>query len=36
MARRKTELLAAGSARPAFEENDFACYDDDEIRAFAF
>ncbi|HEX4068037.1 MAG TPA: hypothetical protein VHZ09_18605 [Acidobacteriaceae bacterium] len=35
-ARRKAELLAAASARPAFEEKDFACYTDDEIRAFAF
>ena len=29
-------LLAAASARPAFEEKDFPCYTDDEIRAFAF
>lgn len=36
VAKRKTELLASASARPAFEENDFACYTDDEIRAFAF
>ena len=36
VARRKAELLAAASARPAFEEKDFACYTDDEIRAFAF
>ena len=36
VARRKTELLATSSARPGFEENDFACYTDDEIRAFAF
>ncbi len=35
-ARRKVELLAASSSRPAFEEKDFACYTDDEIRAFAF
>lgn len=34
--RRKAELLAAESARPAFQENDFACYTDDEIRTFAF
>jgi len=34
--RRKAELLAAASARPPFEEKDFACYTDDEIRAFAF
>jgi hypothetical protein len=36
VARRKAELLAAASARPAFQEKDFACYTDDEIRAFAF
>lgn len=36
VAKRKAELLASASARPAFEENDFACYTDDEIRAFAF
>ena len=36
VAKRKAELLAAASARPAFEEKDFACYTDDEIRAFAF
>jgi hypothetical protein len=36
VARRKAELLAAASARPPFEEKDFDCYTDDEIRAFAF
>jgi hypothetical protein len=36
MAKRKVELLAAATARPPFEEKDFACYTDDEIRAFAF
>ena len=36
VARRKTELLTSASARPALEEKDFACYTDDEIRAFAF
>ena len=36
VARRKMELLAATSARPQFAEKDFACYTDDEIRAFAF
>jgi len=36
VARRKAELLAAASVRPAFGEMDFACYTDDEIRAFAF
>ena len=34
--RRKAELLSSASARPALEEKDFACYTDDEIRAFAF
>ena len=34
VARRKTELLAGASARPALEEKDFTCYTDDEIRAF--
>jgi len=36
VARRKVELLAAASAQPPFEEKDFACYTEDEIRAFAF
>ncbi|MGB6131040.1 MAG: hypothetical protein WBG54_04620 [Acidobacteriaceae bacterium] len=36
VAKRKAELLAAVSARPPFQETDFACYTDDEIRAFAF
>jgi hypothetical protein len=36
VARRKAELLVAASARTAFEEKDFACYTDDEIRSFAF
>ncbi len=36
VARRKAELLAAASARSPFQEVDFACYTDDEIRAFAF
>jgi len=36
LAKRKAELLATESARPAFQEKDFACYTDDEIRAFAF
>ena len=34
--KRKAELLEASSARPPFQEKDFACYTDDEIRAFAF
>jgi len=36
VAERKADLLAAASNRPAFGEKDFACYTDDEIRAFAF
>ena len=36
VAKRKAELLAAESARPAFQEKDFACYTEDEIRAYAF
>ncbi len=36
VARRKAELLAVASDRPAFEEKDLACYTEDEIRAFAF
>jgi hypothetical protein len=36
VARRKAQLLTAASARTPFEEKDFACYTDDEIRAFAF
>ena len=35
-ARRKAELLTAASVRPPFQEKDFACYTEDEIRAFAF
>jgi hypothetical protein len=36
VAKRKAELLATASARPAFQEKDFACYTEDEIRTFAF
>ena len=36
VAKRKAELLATESARPAFQEKDFACYTEDEIRTFAF
>jgi len=36
VAKRKAELLAPAAARPPFEEKDFACFTDDEIRAFAF
>jgi len=34
--KRKAELLEASSAQPPFQEKDFACYTDDEIRTFAF
>jgi hypothetical protein len=34
--RRKAQLLTAASAQTPFEDKDFACYTDDEIRAFAF
>ena len=36
VAKRKVELLATASARAAFQEKDFTCYTEDEIRAFAF
>lgn len=36
LARRKAELLEAASTRVPFQEKDFACYTDDEIRTFAF
>jgi hypothetical protein len=36
VAKRKAELLATESARPALQEKDFACYTEDEIRTFAF
>ncbi len=36
VAKRKAELLAPSAARPPFQEKDFACYTEDEIRAFAF
>jgi hypothetical protein len=36
VARRKSELLMAASVPHPFEEKDFACYSEDEIRAFAF
>jgi hypothetical protein len=36
VARRKAELSKEASSRPSFEETDFACYTDDQIRAFAF
>jgi hypothetical protein len=34
--KRKAELLEGSSTRPPIQEKDFACYTDDEIRAFAF
>ena len=36
LARRKAQLLEAASTRVPFQEKDFACYTDDEIRTFAF
>jgi len=34
--KRQTELRRRGATRSAFEEKDFACYTEDEIRVFAF
>lgn len=36
LAKRQTELRRRGATRPGFEEKDFACYTEDEIRVFAF
>lgn len=36
VAKRKAELLTPAATRPPFQEKDFACYTEDEIRAFAF
>ena len=36
VAKRKADLLRAELIRPRFEERDFACYSEDEIRKFAF
>jgi hypothetical protein len=36
VAKRKADLLKAESTRPNFEERDFACYSEDEVRRFAF
>ena len=36
VAKRKADLLKIESTRPRFEERDFACYSEDEIRKFAF
>jgi hypothetical protein len=36
LAKRQTDLRRNETTRPVFEEKDFACCDEDEIRAFAF
>jgi hypothetical protein len=36
VAKRKADLLKVESTRPSFEESDFACYSENEIRRFAF
>lgn len=36
LAKRQTDLRRNETTRLAFEEKDFTCYVDDEIRAFAF
>jgi hypothetical protein len=36
LAKRKAALLRVESTHPNFEESDFACYSEDEIRRFAF
>jgi hypothetical protein len=36
VAKRKAELLREESTHPGFEERDFACYSEGEIRRFAF
>ena len=36
VAKRKADLLKVESTHPHFEERDFACYSEDEIRKFAF
>lgn len=36
VAKRKAELLTPAATQPPFQETDFACYTEDEIRAFAF
>jgi len=36
VAKHKADLLKAESIHPSFEERDFACYSEDEIRRFAF
>jgi len=34
--KRKTELCRTAAIRPAFDQEDFACYSEDAIRSFAF
>jgi hypothetical protein len=34
--KRKTELCRPAAIQPAFQEEDFACLSEDEIRSFAF
>lgn len=36
LAKRQTNLRKSDASLPTFEERDFACYAEDEIRAFAF
>jgi hypothetical protein len=36
VAKRRADLLKVESIRPHFEEKDFTCYSDDEVRTFAF
>ena len=36
VAKRKADLLSAEPNHPTFEERDFACYSEEEIRRFAF
>jgi hypothetical protein len=36
LAKRQTDLRKSEASLPAFEEEDFTCYAEDEIRAFAF
>jgi hypothetical protein len=36
VAKRRRELSRKGATQPVFQESDFSCYSEDEIRAFAF
>ena len=36
LAKRQADLRRRGASLPVFEEKDFTCYAEDEIRAFAF